>query len=283
MKAAIVIPARYGSTRFPGKPLALIGGRSMLSRVVEIAQIAVGKSRNIDIIIATEDDRILAHANTLGVNTVMTPKDCPTGSDRALAAVKAIKREYEFVINFQGDAPFTPPIVLESLLDALKKHKNKIEVITPFHYLTWDELSALRESKITTPFSGTTLIRHEGKKGSPLNGMAIWFSKQIIPAIRKEDRSSEYSPVMQHIGIYGYHIETLKRFVKLPQSKYEKLEGLEQLRMLEAGISIFTAKVEFEKTDYPLKSLQRGIDSPEDLKRANKILAKHGEPPWVIS
>lgn len=264
MKTAIIIPARYGSTRFPGKPLTMIGGQTMLSRVVTLARKAI---ENIDcevtLAVATEDERILKHAEELGVHCVMTSDNCATGSDRVLEALKKIAPHTDFVIGLQGDAPFTPPEALVQMVDAYK-NDSRIQVVTPVINLRWEELDALRKQKEITPFSGTTVTINK-------QGIALWFSKNILPAIRKEEkyRSDEFSPVYQHIGLYGYAVKTLEKFVSLPEGHYEKLEGLEQLRLLENNIPIQTIKL-----SVPLGLAQAGIDSPEDVERAEKLLAK---------
>lgn len=251
-KTAIVIPARYGSTRFPGKPLALIGGRSMLSYVVDVARQAGGES---DVMVATEDERIASHCEEIGADCIMTPEDCASGSDRALAAVKASGKRYDYIVNLQGDAPFTPADVVRQIIDAFDSGP---EVVTPVVRLSWAALDNLRENKKTTPFSGTTAVIDD-------SGKALWFSKNIIPAIRKEDRSTPLSPVYQHIGLYGYRADILEKFCSWPQGRLEQLEGLEQLRLLENGVEIQTVEAE-----YPEGILQSGIDTPEDLARANK-------------
>lgn len=260
MTIAIIIPARYGSTRFPGKPLAMIGGQTMLSRVVNVARAAAENDKDIRIAVTTDDDRIAAHAREIGVECLRTAPECPTGSDRAYQAAMQMSPAPDFVINLQGDTPFTPPLILTRMIEEIRLHGPKIHVVTPVHQLSWEDLDRLRESKKTTPFSGTTVIR----KGTS----AIWFSKQIIPAIRKEDRSQEKSPVFQHIGIYGFAMKALERFVSLPPSLYETLEGLEQLRLIENGIDVQTIAV-----NAPPGSLSSGIDTPEDLKRAEKLLS----------
>lgn len=260
MKTAIIIPARYGSTRFPGKPLVEIAGQTMLSRVVDIAKQAQEILPDITIAVATEDERILKHAEELGVHAVMTSDECRTGSDRVLEASKKLGN-FDFILGLQGDAPFTPSEALIKMIEAFQKNPN-IEVVTPVINLRWEELDNLREQKKTTPFSGTTAIVNT-------HGQALWFSKNILPAIRKEEkyRDDEFSPVYQHLGLYGYRTNILEKFVKLPEGHYEKLEGLEQLRLLENGITIQTIKL-----DVPLGLAQAGIDSPEDVERAEKIL-----------
>ena len=266
MKIAIAIPARYGSTRFPGKPLAMIGGQTMLSRVVELANAIAKDNSDISVFVTTDDHRIADHAKEIGVECVMTPPECATGSDRVLAAIELRaendkKTRPDYVINLQGDAPFTPRAALEALINTIAADSPK--VVTPIHRLSWEDLDALRESKKQTPFSGTCAVVNE-------KGDALWFSKNIIPAIRKEDsirESGEPSPVRQHMGVYAYRTEVLEEFCKLPQSTYEKLEGLEQLRLIENGIPIRTVEIYI-----PPGQMQSGIDTPEDLARAEKLL-----------
>lgn len=257
MNIAIIIPVRYGSTRFPGKPLAKIGGRSMLSRVVDVAREAAKGLAHVNILVATEDQRIADHAKEIGAPCMITSDTCRTGSDRALEAARSLDPAPDVVINLQGDAPFTPPHVLKAIIESFAAPD--IQVSTPVHRLSWAALDHLRTAKQTTPFSGTTAIIGE-------NGQALWFSKTIIPAIRKENRSQPLSPVYQHIGLYGFRIDALERFCALPASPYEELEGLEQLRLLENGIPVHTVCVKIEG------GLQSGIDSPEDLERAESFL-----------
>lgn len=263
MNIAIIIPARYGSTRFPGKPLAKIAGKTMLQRVVEIGQKAIEGKHNVTLAVATEDERIADHCQEIDVEYVMTSKACATGSDRVLEASDKLGH-FDFVIGLQGDAPFTPSQAIIKMIEAFSANPN-IEVVTPVINLRWEELDTLRRNKKTTPFSGTTAILNK-------YGQAIWFSKNIIPAIRKEDRSQEFSPVYQHIGLYGYHADTLRHFVNLSQGHYEVLEGLEQLRFLENNISIQTIAL-----DVDASLAQAGIDSPEDIERAEEILRSLGD------
>lgn len=259
MKTAIIIPARYGSTRFPGKPLALIGGQSMLSRVVDIARKAAGPQTVIAV--ATEDARIEAHCREIDIPCVLTSDNCKTGSDRVLEAAQKLGDDFDFVLGLQGDAPFTPPDALAKLLNAYEEN-SALSVVTPVVRLRWAELDTLRENKKTTPFSGTTAI-------IDASGRAIWFSKNILPAIRKENRSEEFSPVYQHIGLYGFRYDVLKQFVALAPGHYEMLEGLEQLRLLENNVPIQTVTL-----DVDAGLAQAGIDSPEDLARAERLLSR---------
>ena len=266
---AIAIPARYGSTRFPGKPLAKIAGKTMVQRVLEIAHKAAEPYGDaLDIFVTTEDKRIADHVTEdLGESCISTPPSCKTGSDRVLSALRQLDEWPDFIINLQGDAPFTPPTVVQDIIEAYNLNP-KAEVITPIHRLSWEDLDSLREAKALTPFSGTTVVVNNKRQ-------AMWFSKNIIPAIRKEEElrgTSPYSPVLQHIGLYGFRTDVLERYCNLPEGVNEKLEGLEQLRMLENGISITTVEVQAAHG-----MIQSGIDSPEDIQRAEKFFAQHGE------
>lgn len=267
MKATIVIPARFGSTRLPGKPLAMIAGQTMLQRVVRIAAVAAAGDPDITLLVATDDARIGKHAQELGVPWTMTPISCPTGTDRALQAVRQLKTQPDFVVNLQGDTPLLPPDFLRALLDAFAARP--CDVVTPVTQLTWDELDQLREHKKVTPFSGTTAIF------DTTTGRAFWFSKTILPALRAEDalrRQRALSPVWRHIGLYGYARPMLERFGDLPEGYFERLEGLEQLRILENGYMIRCVPV-----DYKGRANMSGVDSPEDIARAEALIAKHGE------
>jgi 3-deoxy-manno-octulosonate cytidylyltransferase (CMP-KDO synthetase) len=263
METAIIIPARYGSTRFPGKPLAKIAGQTMLSRVVDIARAAAEETGYTTIAVATEDERIYQHAEELQVKAIMTSDDCLTGSDRVLEAVHRLGDDIsvDFVFGLQGDAPFTPVEAIVKMIEAVRENPD-IQVITPVINLRWDELERLREQKKITPFSGTTAVLDQHDR-------ALWFSKNILPAMRKEDglRKMEFSPVYQHLGLYGFTIPALEKFVSLPQGFYEQMEGLEQLRLIENGIPIHTVKIAVDEG-----MAQSGIDSPEDIERAEKII-----------
>lgn len=265
MKIAIIIPARWGSTRFPGKPLAKIHGIAMLQRVVECARKAAANEPDIDIMVATEDSRISDFCDTINTKCIITSEDCATGSDRVLEAAQTAENSYDFVIGLQGDAPFTPIDAIQKMIRAFKDDQS-IEVVTPLVQLSWRALDTLREHKRTTPFSGTTAVIDN-------HGKALWFSKNIIPALRKENEMKEnspnISPIHQHMGLYGYRIDVLEKFVTLPQGRYEIMEGLEQLRLLENGISIQTVSIDIEHQE-----LQGGVDSPEDIERVEAILSK---------
>lgn len=267
MRTALVIPARYGSTRLPGKPLAMIAGQTLLQRVVAIARAATENDKTAVCVVATDDERIAAHARGLGVACVMTPEKCQTGTDRVALAAKQLEEKPDFVLNVQGDAPFTPPDFLRAMIDSFRAAP--CDLVTPVARMTWEELEALRENKKTTPFSGTTAVFDEK------TGRAFWFSKNILPALRNEKElrgQTPLSPVWRHIGLYGYARAALENFVALPEGRYETLEGLEQLRLIENGHEIRCVPV-----DYKGRASMSGIDSPEDIARAEALIANYGE------
>lgn len=267
MKIAIVIPARYASTRLPGKPLVMIGGQTMLQRVVRISQAAAEGLKHISVIVATDDDRITEHCNEIGIDSIMTPAESPSGTDRVAEAVRQMKDKPDFILNMQGDAPLTPPDFLRAMIDSFIA--SPCDAVTPVTQLTWDQLDKLRQNKLITPFSGTTAVFNDK------TGHAYWFSKNIIPVMRKEDelrKNSEKSPIFRHIGLYGYSYKMLETYINLPESKCEKLEGLEQLRLLENGYAIRCVPVDFQG-----RANMSGIDSPEDVDRAELLLTQHEE------
>lgn len=269
--ALIVVPARYGSTRLPGKPLLSIAGRTLLERVTAIARTTAKMAGNCEVVVATDDPRIADHGRALGAEVAMTAPDLDSGSSRAYAAALTRSARPELVINLQGDAPFVPPAVVVELIATLRAKRNQgveADVATPVYRLEWDRLDHLRAHKQATPFSGTTCIR-------AANGQALWFSKTVIPTLRDETElraGSSASPVWQHLGVYGYRIAALEWFVTAPQSTYEKLEGLEQLRFLEGGRTIATVEVE------PPTHVMSGIDTPADLALAEEAIARLGDP-----
>jgi 3-deoxy-manno-octulosonate cytidylyltransferase (CMP-KDO synthetase) len=261
MTIAIIIPARYGSTRFEGKPLALINGKAMIDHTVDIAKAAAEKFKGARVIVATDDARIEAHCLTQGHEVLMTSDACKTGSDRVFEAAIKITPQPDIVINLQGDAPLTPIIAVEKVIHEFSINPD-VQVVTPVQKLTWDDLDRLRRNKQTTPFTGTTAVINK-------HGRALWFSKTILPAIRKEDKyrhGGELSPVHQHLGLYGYRFDILKKFMNLPEGTYEAMEGLEQLRFLENDIPIQTVQIPHSEI------VQSGVDSPEDIPRAEAII-----------
>lgn len=265
MKTLIVVPARYGSKRFPGKPLAKIAGRSMLSRVAVRANAAAKALVDAESVVATDDERIGAHCQDIGVKAILTDPALASGSDRAYAAADALGVDPDYIVNLQGDAPFTPIDYITGLINQLDN--SDADVATPVIQLNWAALDAMRDAKKETPFSGTTAIVGPDKK-------AIWFSKIILPAIRNEEKvrsRTTLSPVRRHVGLYAFRKDALRRFCDAPKTEFEALEGLEQLRILEHGMSIACVEV-----GAPALATS-GIDTKADLERVERLIAEHGD------
>lgn len=256
MSAAIVIPARFGSERLKGKPMLEIAGVSLLERVWRIARAAKGASR---VVIATEDERVLAHAATFGAEAVLTSDACTNGTERVAEALDAARIEEDAVINFQGDAVLTPPWVLDEMIAAFASPK-PFDVVTPAVRLDEAALEALVEHKHIAPSSGTTVT-------FDLAGDALYFSKQIIPFVRK----TGFASVHRHIGLYGYRCDSLRRYVALPPSPLERTEGLEQLRALENGMKVRVVVVDYRGRSHG------SVDTPEDVAVVEAIIAREGE------
>lgn len=260
----ILIPARYGSTRLPAKPLLQIGNDTLVGHVIARAKEAreqCSQPETVFIAVLTDDERIQAHVESRGVPAVLTPETCATGTDRIAAGIEILAEHhgitFDIVLNLQGDAPLTPPEFLLAIMDGFKT--TPADIITATYRLGWDELTQLRERKKVTPFSGTTVA------WNPNSGQAYWFSKNIIPGIRQEQelrKTSEKSPVFMHVGLYGYRAQILPRLGALADSTYETLEGLEQLRWLESGLSVRVVEV-----PAPAGLALSGVDSPEDVAR----------------
>jgi 3-deoxy-manno-octulosonate cytidylyltransferase (CMP-KDO synthetase) len=256
MSAAIVIPARYGSSRFEGKPLKTIAGVSMLERVWRIAKAVRGCSR---IVIATEDQRIMDHAAKIGAEAVMTPESCTNGTERVFVAISAAKIAQDIILNLQGDAVLTPPWVLEQMIEDMEKAP-EVEMITPAVLLEGAALEALRRHKEVTPTTGATVVFDQ-------NYDALYFSKAIIPFIRHPGAAQIY----RHIGLYGYRRRGLERYINLAPTPLEKAEGLEQLRALEHGMKIRITPVDYKGRTHG------SVDAPHDVDVIEDIIAREGE------
>ncbi|MDR2287338.1 MAG: 3-deoxy-manno-octulosonate cytidylyltransferase [Prevotellaceae bacterium] len=263
----IVIPARYDSSRLPGKPLVKIKGIEMIKRVASIASRVCDRNTDCTYIVATDDDRIVNFCENNNINVTLTSKDCRNGTERCRDTVERLKLSPELVVNLQGDNPLCPPYVIQDIIDEWKRID--ADVYTPAVRLSWDEYDNLIASKKETPFSGTTVIEDK-------NGFALAFSKNVIPAIRKPEQAKKMlkiSPVIRHIGLYAYTCQTLKEYIDNEESLYEKncVEGLEQMRFLYNGY-----KIKLVTTDYKGQETTSGVDSIEDVRRVEKIIEKYG-------
>ncbi|HCN84210.1 MAG TPA: 3-deoxy-manno-octulosonate cytidylyltransferase [Sphingobacteriaceae bacterium] len=234
-----LIPARYPSTRFPGKPLIDIGGKSMIRRVYEQAKKA---SSLTDVIVATDDDRILSHVIDFGGNAVMTSDQHQSGTDRC-AEVASKLPDMDVIINIQGDDPFIDPKQIDLLCTCFEDPETVLATLAK----KIDSREELFNPNIPKVIFNT---RSE----------AIYFSRTPIPYLRDKDQSvwQDEHQYYKHLGIYGYKTETLQKISKLPVSLLEKAEALEQLRWIENGYSIRIAVTELESF---------AIDTPDDLQR----------------
>ncbi|WP_394655907.1 3-deoxy-manno-octulosonate cytidylyltransferase [Halosquirtibacter laminarini] len=243
MKSIIIIPARFASTRFPGKPLADIHGKSMIMRVVERAS-KVTK----DVWVATDDDRIYQHVDNLGANVVMTRKDHPSGTDRIAEALQKIETQsgttFDVVINIQGDEPFILTEQVEQLIESFNDKNVDIATLA-------NPLSSI--DSIEDPNQVKVIFTPKGR--------AIYFSRSPIPFVRGVDKAewTTKTSFWGHIGMYGYRADALRTITQLAPSSLELCESLEQLRWLENDYHIHVSTTNHKGM---------GIDTPEDLKRA---------------
>ncbi len=238
MKIIGVIPVRYNSTRFPGKPLAELRGKKILQWVVDGARTSELLS---DLFVATDDLRIAEFCKKINVQVIMTDPDCATGTDRIFQATKDLV--FDRVINIQGDEPLITKYYIDPLAQCFLEDPSLI-MATLAHDLTASDLNNLNAVKVVTN----------------LNGEAVYFSRFPIPFSREPFSAGT---AMKHIGMYGYSKEFLQRFCAAPQSSIEKAESLEQLRALYLGARIKVLKV--EKPTY-------GVDTPEDLQKLEALL-----------
>lgn len=265
-KIIIVIPARYGSTRLPGKPLIKINGIEMIKRVADIAAEVCSQFPECSYLVATDDVRITKFCDANDIPSVMTSEQCKSGTDRSWDAIQSLEERPELIINLQGDNPLCPPWFISALIQSWKED-NSSGVYTPYVSLTWKELDELREAKKTTPYSGTTVQIDKA-------GHALTFSKTILPTIRKEQsirKNADISPVKRHIGLYAYTFNALEEFFKWDAGIYEECEGLEQMRFLENCTTVKMVKVYYKG-----RKGMSGVDSHEDIERAEKILNNIG-------
>ncbi len=258
MKSAIVIPARYGSSRFPGKPLETIKGIAMLERTWRIAK----QVKPDLLLITTEDERIEKFAKNFGAEVVRTSHDCANGTERVYEALSLSGEKPDVVLNLQGDAVLTPPWVLEDLLEAMRSDKS-VHLATPATKLSLTQYNDLASQKASGIVGGTMVVFDK-------NFNAMYFSKSMIPFLRPTTAESE-SPLYRHIGLYAYTFDTLKRYLELPVGPLEKVEGLEQLRALENGIPIRVVLVDYRgRTHW-------SVDSLDDIGRVERIIDAQGE------
>jgi len=241
-----IIPARYASTRFPGKSLLDIQGKSMIQRVYEEAS----KSKYLDtLVVATDDERILQHVQSFGGRAVMTGQYHPSGTDRCLEALRQLEGDYRYVINIQGDEPFINPAQIDEL--AVLLTDGSVELATQMiRVASYEELFDKGEVKIV------------------LNDQmeALYFSRMVIPFVKGVDERAwhEHYPYYRHVGMYAYRTDVLEKITRLPVSSLERAESLEQLRWVEHGLKIKCVVTQYDS---------HCIDTPEDV---DKVLRRMG-------
>ncbi|MBK1699023.1 3-deoxy-manno-octulosonate cytidylyltransferase [Rhodovibrio salinarum] len=228
MHTAILIPARYESKRYPGKPLAELTGatgmaKTLIQRSWERARQVAGADH---VVVATDDDRIAEHCRSFGADVAMTAPDCANGTERCAQAAVSLDPAPEVVVNFQGDALLTPPHVIDLLLQAMRADPD-ISVATPVVRCDATMLAAFEETRRQGRVGETSAVFDR-------QGRALYFSKEILPT-RRTDAADLGTPVFQHMGIYAYRTEALTRYGDWPAGPLEMHEGLEQLRFLENG------------------------------------------------
>jgi 3-deoxy-manno-octulosonate cytidylyltransferase (CMP-KDO synthetase) len=259
----ILIPARYASSRYPGKPLVELKGaggtpKPLIQRSVEAARRVSGVS---GVFVVTDDERIAEGCAPARVGVVMTSPECRNGTERCAEALPQL-HEPDLVINFQGDALLTPPGFVEALIAHMERHPEAL-VATPAMQMRSDEVRALQAEEAAGRVGGTTVVNDN-------EGNALYFSKRLIPHMPADALDAEISPVRLHVGVYAYRPEALERYVSTPVSELETLEGLEQLRFLAAGIPV--AVVEVETPPFALREL----NNPEDVAPIEEALAAAG-------
>lgn len=246
MKFLAIIPARYASTRFPGKPLALLGERPIVEHVYRRAQSAFEH-----VAVATDDERIAACVEQFGGIAVMTSNQHRSGTDRAFEAYLKLGGDADVVVNIQGDEPFVHTSQLEAIKSLFDEADTDIAtLVKPFPQDTpWETLS--------NPNTPKVVLGHDGS--------ALYFSRSVIPYLRGTEQTawSKHHIYYKHIGLYAYRAEALKRITALPAGTLEQAESLEQLRWLENGLRIRTAQTDIETI---------GIDTPQNLEQAQQYL-----------
>ncbi len=243
MKFIGIIPARYASTRFPGKPLALLGGKTVIQRVYEQASAVLD-----EVYVATDDERIFDAVRNFEGKAVMTRADHKSGTDRIEEAAEKIGTDADVIINIQGDEPFIQQSQIKTLMQLFDNADTQIGTLGKrFENMTATENP--NSPKIVTD----------------KRGFALYFSRSVIPYVRGKEQGEwiQHFPYLKHLGLYAYRRDVLREITQLPQSPLEIAESLEQLRWLENGYRIRVGLTDVETV---------GIDTPEDLQRAEEFL-----------
>ncbi len=263
MKTLIVIPARYASSRYPGKPLVALKGatgdsRSLVQRSWEAAMQVGGIDQ---VVIATDDDRIRDACQGFGAQVVMTSPDCANGTERCAQAHAVLGGAHDIVVNLQGDAPLTPAWFVEDLVAALAA--DDADIATPVLRCDGAALAGFREDRRNGRVGGTTAVFDR-------NMHALYFSKEVIPFTDRAYGADQPTPVFHHVGVYAYRPGPLSDYPSWPTGPLETLEGLEQLRFLEQGRRILCVEVEARGRQF------WELNNPEDVPRLEAMMAQMG-------
>ena len=250
----IVIPARYASSRFPGKPLEPLTGASGISKTLlqRSWDAARSSSRASRIVVATDDERIRSTAIAFGAEVVMTPASCANGTERCAAALDVLGSGFEIVVNLQGDSPLTPPSVIDALFDALSGDRSQVGVATPVLRCDGEDL---RRDRQEGRVGATTAVFNRSRE-------ALYFSKEVLPFAA--------ASIHHHLGVYAYRRQALHAYRGLPAGELEKAEGLEQLRFLENGIPILCVDAELEGRPF------WELNNPSDVAIIERMLSEAG-------
>ncbi len=265
MSVLIAIPARYASTRYPGKPLVSLRGadgtaKTLIQRSWEAAVSVNGVDR---VVVATDDDRIADAARAFGAEVVMTSTSCANGTERCAETYANLGQDFEIVVNLQGDAPLTPAWFVEDLVAGLRASPQS-QVATPVLKTDGRALNGFLQDRRDGRVGGTTAVF-----GTDHN--ALYFSKEVIPYTGKAFEDNDETPVFHHVGVYAYRPEALQAYPMWQAGPLEQLEGLEQLRFLERGIPMLCVEVAARGRQF------WELNNPEDVPRIEAMLAEMGQ------
>lgn len=266
MSVLIVIPARYASTRYPGKPLVSLTGatgeaKSLIQRSWEAAQMVKGVDR---VVVATDDDRIRTASEAFGAEVVMTSSECANGTERCAEALEHLGGAFDIVVNLQGDAPLTPAWFVEDLVRDLMVDPSA-DIATPVLRCDGKALNGFLEDRSQGRVGGTTAV-------FDANRHALYFSKEVIPYTGKRYGDEDATPVFHHVGVYAYRPKALTAYKTWSAGPLERLEGLEQLRFLEQGRTILCTEVEARGRQF------WELNNPEDVPRIEAMMAEMSMP-----
>lgn len=266
MSVCIVIPARYASSRFPGKPLAPLAGadgrsKTLIERAWEAARAVQGVDR---CVVATDDDRIADETRRFGGDVVMTSESCANGTERCADAMGGMDPQPEIIVNLQGDAPLTPPWFVEALIGAMRA-RPEIQVATPVLRCDDHALEGFLADRKAGRVGATTAVFDRA-------GRALYFSKEVIPYTDGVFSRNGVCPVFHHVGVYAYRPATLAAYMAMEPGPLEQWEGLEQLRFMESGHPVHCIEVEAQGARF------WELNNPEDVPRIEAVLAERGIP-----